>query len=162
MHFGHKCRKYHYKYHLHFRNVSNLNSITRKISFNHMHIVVLLFPVKSCVCINQYRPRLPPPSDPAHSSSGADPPEPLLCHVPGPGHAALHRHHAHRRALLLQQVRCSSLTSLCHRWETQGGSTWCKVLMMLIGLMSHKINMLFTQRNIVKVKCRYSVFLRFI
>ena len=105
--------------------------------FIHMHIVVLLLPVKSCVCINQYRPRLPPPSDPAHSSSGADPPEPLLCHVPGPGHAALHRHHAHRRALLLQQVRCSSLTSLCHRWETQGGSTWCKVLMMLIGLMWH-------------------------
>lgn len=53
-------------------------------------------------------------SHPAYSSPCADPEEPVLCYVSGPGHAAVHRHHAHRRSLLFQQVKGFFSTRLEH------------------------------------------------
>lgn len=48
-------------------------------------LVVQLFP--------QTNTMLSLPSHSAYSSPSADPPEPILCHVSGPGHTAIHRHH---------------------------------------------------------------------
>lgn len=45
-----------------------------------------------------------PASRQPHAAPGAEPPDALLCPDGGPRHAARHRHHAHRRPLLLPQV----------------------------------------------------------